>query len=306
MRHISRLAKSISMAAMLTVGLGGEAPAQQPMFGDTEITTQDLGQGVYMMLGAGGNLGVSVGQDGVFIIDDQFAPMTEKIIAAVGAITDQPVKYVFNTHWHGDHTGGNENFGKAGAIIVAHDNVRERMSKEQFVAAFNSKVDPAPEVALPVITFAQNMTFHLNEDTIHIVHVGNAHTDGDSIIYFESADVLHMGDTFFRTGGYPFIDVSSGGSIDGAIEALDKGIELSGPQTKVIPGHGPLGTQADMIAMRDALTNMRAQVAELVDKGMDLEAIVAANPLAAYEKDWGGRMLKGSDMVNIIYAGLTK
>ena len=221
-------------------------------------------------------------------------------------ITDQPVRYVFNTHWHGDHTGGNENFGKAGAIIVAHDNVRERMSKEQFVAAFNSKVDPAPEIALPVITFGQDMTFHINGDTIRIVHVGNAHTDGDSLIYFETADVLHMGDTFIHTGGYPFIDVSSGGSIDGAIEALNTGIELCGPETKVIPGHGPLGTQADMIAMRDTLKDMRQKVAELVDKGMDLDAIVAADPLADYEKDWGSRMLKGADMIKIIYAGLTK
>ncbi|MBT8487910.1 MAG: MBL fold metallo-hydrolase, partial [Gemmatimonadetes bacterium] len=181
---------------------------------NVQIRTQQVADGVYMLMGQGGNIGVSVGDDGVFIIDDQFAPLTDKILAAIAAITDEPVRFVFNTHWHGDHTGGNENMGEAGALIVAHDNVRERMSTEQVLERIGRPVSTTPASpagALPVITFSEDVSFHINGGQLHAFHVSNAHTDGDAIVHFVSANVVHMGDTFFRDR-FPFIDTASGGS----------------------------------------------------------------------------------------------
>lgn len=277
--------------------------AQQPSFGSNTIVTTDLGNGVYMMVGSGGNLGVSVGDDGVILIDDQFAPMAEKIKAAIRDVSGGPVTYLFNTHWHGDHTGGNEIFGEGGAVIVAHDNVRKRMSEEQFVEWWNRKTQPAPEAALPVITFTQSMTFHFNGQTVRVIAAPNAHTDGDSIIHFEQADVIHMGDTFFNTQGYPYVDTSSGGSVAGMIAALDIGLSLAGPNTKIIPGHGPLATRDEMQAIRDAIADMNARVVELADQGKSLEVIIELNPLAEFDADWGKGMIKGKDLISFIHAG---
>ena len=185
---------------------------------------------------------MSVGKSGTYLIDDQYAPLSDKILAAIKAITPDPVRFVVNTHWHGDHTGGNENMGKAGALLVAHENVRRRMSTEQFMAAMGRKIPPSPEEALPVVTFTDAMTFHWNGDEIRVYHVPPAHTDGDSIVHFVKADVVHMGDIFFN-GGYPFIDTSSGGRVDGVIEAADRVLAGIGEKTRIIPGHGPLGSE---------------------------------------------------------------
>ena len=189
------------MAAALvacTLALLTSTPAQaQQQFDKVEIKTDKLGDAVYMLVGAGGNMGLSIGPDGVFLIDDQFAPLTPKIEAAIKALTPKPVSFVINTHWHGDHTGGNVNLGKAGALIVAQDNVRKRLSSEQFIEFLRNKQAPLPKEGLPVITFAQGMTFHLNGDEIAIFHVPNAHTDGDAIIHFRKANIIHMGDVFF-------------------------------------------------------------------------------------------------------------
>jgi len=200
MRRISLFAATIA-----TLFLAQTAIAQGQDFSKVKIKIDDLGHGLYMLTGAGGNIGVSAGEDGVFIIDDQFAPLSAKIKAAIGTISDKPIRFVINTHWHGDHTGGNENFGKDGAIIVAQDNVYARMSVDQVMPAFNRTVPAAPRVALPVITYRENMTLHQNGHTVAIHHVHNAHTDGDSLIRFTDANVVHMGDTYFA-GRFPFID----------------------------------------------------------------------------------------------------
>src|SRR5712691_12965828 len=220
------------------------ALAQQD-FSKVEIQTEKLADTVYMMTGAGGNLGVSVGEDAVFVIDDQFAPLTPKIQAEIAKLTDKPVKFLLNTHWHFDHVGGNENLGKAGALIFAHENVRKRMSTEQFMEFFGMKTKPEPKVALPVVTFTRDITFHVNGDEVRAFHVPRAHTDGDTIIHFAKSDVIHTGDAFFNKL-YPFIDTSSGGSVDGVIAAADRVLAMAGDNTKIIPGHGPLGNKADL------------------------------------------------------------
>src|SRR5258706_9143076 len=197
-----------------------------------------------MLTGAGGNIGVSAGEDAVFVIDDQYAPLTDRITAAIAKITPKPVRFVLNTHWHGDHTGGNENFGKGGSLIVAHENVRKRMSVEQFIEAFNMRSPAAPPVALPVVTFAQSVTFHLNGDEIRAIHMPNAHTDGDAVVHFLRNDVVHMGDIYFN-GMYPFIDDATGGSVEGVIPACDKGDALVSDKTHIIPGHGRPSNKAE-------------------------------------------------------------
>ena len=200
---------------------------------EVEIKVQQLTEHVYMLEGRGGNIGLSIGDDGVFMIDDQYAPLTPAILDAIGKLTDQPVKFVLNTHWHGDHTGGNENLGKAGAIIVAHDKVRERMSTEQFRKLIGGRTPPAADAALPMVTFNDRISFFMNDDEIQVFHIAPAHTDTDSMIYFSSADVLHTGDVFFNKR-FPFIDVDLGGSIDGTIAAANLALEMTTGKTKII------------------------------------------------------------------------
>ena len=255
---------------------------------DVEIQTQQVRDGVYMLVGEGGNIGLSVGEDGVFVIDDQFAPLTERILEAIAAITAEPVRFVFNTHWHGDHTGGNENMGEAGALLVAHANVRRRMSVDQVLERIGrdpSTTPASPESALPVVTFTEDVSFHINGDRLHAFHVANAHTDGDAIVHFERANVVHMGDTFFQ-GRFPFIDTSSGGSIDGLIAAVGEALAVMDPDTRVIPGHGSLSGREDLRAYRDALVAMRSSIAGLVAEGMSLEEIQEARPIQAQAQAW--------------------
>lgn len=248
----------IALAAALL--LAAPATAQQQDFSKVEIKAEVLAPGVAVLFGAGGNIGVSYGRDGNVLIDDQFAPLTDKILAAVRRLDPDPVRFVINTHWHSDHSGGNENLGKAGAVIVAHDNVRRRMAVEHLSKRFG-KTPASPRAALPVVTFAQGVNFHLNEDQIHVVHVRKAHTDGDSLVHWAKADVLHMGDAFFHKVTLPFIDLESGGSIDGLIAAIRTGLSLAGPGTKIIPGHGPVATRADLQAYLAMLVDVRTKVA---------------------------------------------
>jgi len=205
------------VAFVSTLVCAADLRAQEPDWDSIEIRTIQVAEGLYMLMGRGGNIGLSVGEDGAFLVDDQYAPLTDKILAAIAAVTSEPVKFVLNTHWHGDHTGGNENLGQAGAMIVAHDNVRRRMNPEQ-VRDLVGRSDQAPADALPVVTFSDEITFHWNDERLHTFHVAHAHTDGDAIIWFANANAVHMGDTFFR-GRYPFVDVESGGAIQGVIAA---------------------------------------------------------------------------------------
>ena len=256
-----------------------------------------------MMTGEGGNLGLSIGKDAVFVIDDQFAPLTPKIKAAIAKLTKQPVKFVFNTHWHFDHTGGNENMGKAGALIVAHENVRKRLSVEGFIKFFGMKTKVEPKVALPVVTFTQDVTFHINGDEVHAFHVANAHTDGDSIVHFRNSDVIHMGDTFFNKM-YPFIDTSSGGKVDGMIAAADRVLTIASNNTKIIPGHGPLANKADLKVYRDMLATVSARIKAQIKDGKSLGEVLAAKPTAEFDEAWGKGFLIPQKWVEMMYENL--
>jgi cyclase len=274
------------------------AAAQGPDFEKAQIRTEKVAEGVWVLISVGGNIGVSTGPDGVFLVDDQYAPLTPKVKAAVAALSDRPLRFILNTHWHPDHTGGNKDLGEAGALIVAHDNVRRRMSTEQFIEAFGMKVPPSPEKALPVVTFDNAVTLHLNGDDIHAFHVPPAHTDGDAVVHFRRADVIHMGDLYFN-GMYPFIDVASGGSFAGMIVGADRALALAGEKTRVIPGHGPVGGRAELRAYRDMLVTVRDRVKPLVQAGKTPAEVMAARPTADLDAQWGGGFLKAEQFLGI-------
>ena len=300
------MGRTFPLFVLFALASPGLASSQN--FDAVEIQTQQVSSGVYMLLGQGGNIGVFIGDDGVFVIDDQFAPLTDKILAAIGAITSEPVRFVFNTHWHGDHTGGNENLAGVGAVIVAHENVRERLSMDQVLERVGREPAPtpaAPEGALPVITFAEDVTFHLNGDEVYAFHVSNAHTDGDAIVHFRRANVVHMGDTFFRDR-FPFIDTATGGSIDGLIAATGAGLAVMDARTMVIPGHGALSTREDLRAYRDALMSMRYAVARLMEEGHSLERIQDFRPIRDQAEAWGQDEAAERNFVATIHYGLAR
>ena len=294
----SRIA--VLAAIVLAAALVALVRSQTQDFSQVQIRTEKLADGLFMLEGAGGNIGVSAGPDGAFLIDDQYAPLTDKILAAVKAITPQPVRFVVNTHWHFDHTGGNENLGKAGVLIVAHDNVRRRMSTDQFIQALNRKVPASPQVALPVITFAADVTFHLNGDEIRAFHVPPAHTDGDSIVHFRKANALHMGDLFFN-GGYPFIDLSSGGSFDGVITAAERALAIADAGTRIIPGHGKMATTADLRAYHGMLTTVRDRIRPMVTAGRTLAEVKAAAPTKDLDPTWGQAFINGEQITETVF-----
>jgi len=283
--------------------LAAAAPAAAQVNYDTvQIRTVKVAEGVYMLMGAGGNIGVSVGSDGVILIDDQFAPLSDKIKAAVAALGG-PIRFLLNTHWHFDHTGGNENFAKSGVVIVAHENVRRRMSVEQFISALNRREPPSPAAALPVVTFTDAITFYLNGDSINVFHVAPAHTDGDAVIWFRKANVMHMGDTFFN-GRYPLIDLSSGGSVDGMVAAADRVLALVDANTRIIPGHGPLGDRPALQTYRAMLATVRDRIRQAVAADQTLEQVQAAKPTAEFDAIWGKGSITPARFVEIVYTDL--
>lgn len=270
---------------------------------DVQIKAHKITDNIYMLQGQGGNIGVSFGEDGVFMIDDQFAPLSDKIKAAIAELTDKPVKFLANTHYHGDHTGGNENFGKSAAIIVAHENVRKRLAAGSFMKDFNSKVPPMPKEGLPVVTFTRDVSFHMNGEEIAVFHVRNAHTDGDAIIHFKKSGVVHMGDTFFN-GMYPYIDAHAGGGIDGMIRVADMILRLGGDDLKIIPGHGPIATKEDLKAFRNMLATVRGKMRPMIAAHKTLEEVQAAKPTADFDETWGKGFLKADRWVSLIYNDL--
>jgi glyoxylase-like metal-dependent hydrolase (beta-lactamase superfamily II) len=278
--------RSLVLGSSLVVLAALPAAAQRD-FSAVEIESEEIRGGIYMLTGAGGNMGLSVGEDGAYLVDDQYAPLSDKILAAVKKITAEPLEFVVNTHYHGDHTGGNENLGRAGALLVAHEKVRARLARGRDTPG--RETPPAPKDALPVVTFADGLSFHWNGLEIRVFAVGQgAHTDGDSIIHFVEADVFHMGDTYFADR-YPYIDVPAGGRIDGVIAAADRVLAVATGTTRIIPGHGPLSTRADLQAYRDMLATVRARVGALKAEGKSLEDVVAARPTADFDDRWGGR-----------------
>ncbi len=278
-------------------------PAQQRNFERVKIETIQVSDGIYMLMGEGGNIGVSAGEDTVFLIDDQYAPLTEKIKRAVAAISPKPIQFVLNTHWHGDHTGGNENLGEAGVIIIAHENVRARMSVEQFLEFFGSRVPPSPKAALPMATFNDAVTFHINGQEIHIFHMPPAHTDGDSVIHFRQSNVVHTGD-LFTYGQFPFIDIASGGSVEGLITSADRLLELVNANTKIIPGHGPLSDRSRLQEFRDMLVTIRDRIKPMIEADKTLEEILATRPTREFNQQWGQRFLNPDQFTRLIYTSL--
>jgi glyoxylase-like metal-dependent hydrolase (beta-lactamase superfamily II) len=256
-----------------------------------------------MLAGPGGNIGVSSGPDGVFLVDDQFAPVTEKVRAAIATFDQGSIRFVLNTHWHGDHTGGNENLGQSGTIIVAQDKVRTRMSTEQFIASLNERIPASPKAALPVVTFSESATFFLNDEEIHAFHVSGAHTDGDAMVHFRRQNVIHTGDIYFN-GFYPFFDISTGGSIDGMLTAVDQILSLANDSTRIIPGHGPLAARADVARYRAMLATIRDRVRLAVRRGDTLEQVQQAGPSAEFDPQWGKGFLTPAQFIAIVYASL--
>lgn len=292
------------MVALIAALAASQALAQQDL-SQVVIGTEKVAEGVYMLTGAGGNIGVSAGEDGIVIIDDQFEPVAPKIVEALAKLSPKPARFVINTHFHGDHTGGNEVFGKAGAVIVAHDNVRKRLTEKQVSEFFKRETPPAPRAAWPVVTFTTDMTIHYNGEELRVFHIDNAHTDGDGLIEFRKANVIHMGDTFFN-GMYPFIDTDSGGSIEGMIAAANQVLGMVRDDTKIIPGHGPLATRAELTKFRDMLMALRDGVAKHVREGKTLDQTIAAKPSAALDPVWGKGFFKPDQIVGMVYRDLKR
>jgi glyoxylase-like metal-dependent hydrolase (beta-lactamase superfamily II) len=278
------------------------AAPQQPDFSKVQIKVTKVAGTVYMLEGMGGNIGVSVGEDGILIVDDQYAPLADKIKAALTGITEKPVKFVLNTHWHGDHTGGNAQFGET-APIIAHENVRKRLQSGGNIALFKMEVPPAPKAALPVITFQDKVTVHVNGEDIRAIHFPKGHTDGDIVVFFPQSNVVHMGDDFFA-GMFPFIDLESGGSVEGLIEDIAQIIPMLPPNVKVIPGHGPLSTMDDLKKFEAMLRATSAAVAGAMKQGKTLDQMKQEKVLANYA-DWGKGFIKPEVFTEILYNDLS-
>lgn len=295
------IGKLMTALAVLVIGFAsfaGSAAGDEVTIGTLPLTGQ-----IYMLTGQGGNIGLFIGPDGTFLIDDQFAPLTEKILAAIKAVGGEQPKFLINTHYHGDHTGGNENLGRSGSLIFSHDNVRKRLVSGSYLEAFKMKSPAAAPEGLPVVTFGEDLSFHLNGETVHAIHVPHAHTDGDSFIHFQSANVIHAGDIFFN-GFYPFIDVPHGGSLKGMVLAVERILALADGKTKIIPGHGPLADKAQLTSYRQMLGVAYERLRELRVAGKTVEEAVAAKPLADLEGTWGGGLFSGDRWIELVYAGV--
>jgi glyoxylase-like metal-dependent hydrolase (beta-lactamase superfamily II) len=296
--------RSASIAFVLVAILFAGSAMAQGDFDDVEIQITPIAEGIHVLNGRGGAMAVCTGDDGVFLIDDQFAPLSDKIAAAIATLQEGGVRFVLNTHWHGDHTGGNENFGERGAVLVAQNNVRQRMSTKQFSEFLQRETPPSPLAALPIITFERQLEFHINGEDILALHMPRAHTDGDAIVSFRNANVIHCGDVYFA-GMYPYIDLSSGGSIDGTIEAARKILAMADDDTRLIAGHGPVTGRAELQAYHDMLVGLRQAVQSAIDSGADLEATIALKPSAAYDAEWGQGWIQPDQIVTFIYGSLT-
>lgn len=269
---------------------------------EVKVTSEKITENIYMLQGQGGNIGIFVGKDGVFMIDDQFAPLSNKIISKIKEITDKPIKYLINSHWHGDHTGGNENMRKEGVLIFSQENVRKRMSTNQVVRGKGKKA--SRKDALPVITFTKDMMFHLNNEDILVSHVHNAHTDGDSHIYFLNSNVIHMGDTYFQ-GKFPFIDLDTGGSIDGYIASIDKVLIIADDETKIIPGHRSISNKKELKVYKKMLVTLRGRVQESINKGKSLDEVSKDSSITKeYKEEYGAWFISAKEIRETIYKSL--
>jgi cyclase len=296
---VQRLRATAGLVGMFLLAAG--VAVAQDDYSKVEIKVTKVAGTVYMLEGAGGNIGVSVGEDGVVLVDDQFAPLAPKIRAALKGITDKPIKFVINTHFHGDHTGGNAQFSSE-APIIAHENVRQRLKDGGTVAG--SEVKPASKEALPVITFNDRATVHLNGEDIRAIHFPNGHTDGDSVIFFPQSKVVHMGDDFV-TYGFPFVDATSGGSVSGMIAGVEKVLSMTPPDVKVIPGHGPVCAPEDMRKFIQMLKDTRALVAQAAGQGKSAVQMKQDHLLSKFE-ELGKGFIKTDAWIDLLYAEVTR
>ena len=288
---------------LLTVSLLFAVSAHaQTDFSKVEVKATKVAGNVYMLQGAGGNIGVSVGDDGLLIVDDQFAPLADKIRAALKGLADKKLRFILNTHWHGDHTGGNIAFGPE-APIIAHDNVRKRLATEQKSTVFNSTTPPSPKEALPVITFNNSLSVHFNGEEIRAIHFPQGHTDGDSVIFFSTSNVVHLGDDFFA-GRFPFVDLESGGSVEGLIRNIGEIIGKIPAGAKLIPGHGPISTVDDLKNYHRMLQQTTEIVRQKIAGGKTLEQVKSEGLPAEWEP-WGTGFIKTDRWVETIYKSLT-
>src|SRR5262245_1748787 len=274
------------MMAFLGILFAGiVATKQRPPQFEMEIKTFKLTDSIYVLEGAGGNVAAYVWEEGVLLVDDKLAPASPDVKAAVAAITPKPIRFVVNSHWHRDHSGGNEAFASGGSVIVAHENVRKRMSVDSFIGVFDRKSPASPATALPVVTFTRDVTFHLGGEEISIVHVDAAHTDGDSFVHFRRANVLHLGDCYLN-GSFPVVDYSNGGVFTAIIGAADTALGMLGPATRIIPGHGPIASGQDLRQWRDMLATIHERVKKSASAGRSLDQVKAERPT----KEWDDRL----------------
>ena len=300
-------AARVCVAATLGALSCSPAAAQPQIdYSKLEIKTTDLGAGVYLLGWQGGDSLILVGDDGVLLVDTSVAPMGDKIKAAIAKVSDKPIKLIINTHAHADHFGANEALAKGGARIVAHDNLRERMEKGQYLAAFNQTIPPSPPAALPTVTYADAMTLHFDGETVQLFHPPNAHTDNDTLVHFKRANVIHASGTIGGDGGYPFFDMSSGGSLAGMIVAEDKMLSLADDKTRIVADEGDPASTATLKASRDMLVALRARVQKLIDEGKSEDEAVAAKPTKDFDAKWvhQGNFVTGDTMTRLAYQSL--
>ena len=299
---MNNLKRLLSVSILLTTSLITNAEEQKS---DPDFSTTEVAPGIYMLMGVGGftggNIGISIGDDGVVMIDDSMPPLLEKMKKAIKKVTKKPVDFLINTHVHGDHTGNNKSMGEDGTRIVAHENLRINMLEKGLRTKEGSK--PMPKAALPVITFSHSMNFHLNGEDAKIFHVEKAHTDGDAVIHFKNANVIHTGDTFFN-GLFPYIDLANGGSVDGYIAAQQKIISLSDDKTKIIPGHGPLSNKEQLQTAVEMLIDSKNIIAKLIEEGKSENQVAKANPLKKYHDNWNWGFITTEKMTRQIYQSL--
>jgi cyclase len=300
------------IAVVATImALSGPAFAQQPPaaappppdFSKVEIKTTDLGDNIYMLEGQGGNITVAVGKDGIIMVDGQYAPLHDKIKAAIEAISKKPIKYLINTHFHGDHTGGNELFARDGATIVSQVNVKNRLAAGTSNGLTGAKTPPAPPAALPSDTYSNFSKIRLEGRVADLKHIANAHTDGDTYVWFKTANVLSTGDTF-TNGRYPNIDFANGGNIRGMITATDAYLKLVNARTRIVPGHGPLADKAALMEYRTMLISAHDRMAKLVKEGKSEDEVVAAKPFADFDEKWAPTELASKNFVRVVYHSL--
>ena len=298
--------RRLLIAAALTTMSCASALGQQIDYSKLEIKTADLGHGVYLLNWQGGDSIVLVGDDGVLLVDTSVAQMGAKIKAAIARVSTQPIKLVINTHAHADHFGANELMAQGGAVIIGHDALRERMAKGQYLAAFDQTIPPSPPAALPTVTYADGMTIHFGGETVELVHVPGAHTDNDTLVRFKRANVIHASGTIGGNGGYPFFDMSSGGSLAGTIAAEEKMLSLSDDTTRIVADEGDPASTADLKASRDALVMIKARVQKIIDEGKSEAEAIAAKPTQDLDARWAprGGVLSGDVITRMAYQSL--